>query len=523
MTLREFVLSIICLFGLGQAAWGVALPVSRSLPVHYQEQVGDPTPLTEDQLLELARGQADTTAITDQELQAVTTELDLALLLLEGDGAAASTHTVDGDSDRTGATGRLPGVTSQDTSPSAAALLEVTSPTQPPGLIAAARATEQRFRETKDGDGLMGKWLGTEEQALLAWMAFPQPVYTPVKLNELAGALRAARSDLNRMRAVEEGARTGAERHKVLRDAKALVEVVPLAQTEHARREAFLLQFELGWRALTPEQQAGYSEKPALSVALKARLGRLLAEAHAREQAQLELLEVQYAEERARGEATNMRDRDRSRLHQQRELAKLTLSVLQSEYETDLERERDRLQRAKTEAARLAAERGKRAAELRLELAEARRQMQALEDRVSTYEAEETIRRLPPHVIGRVRLLSAPGFWRPHYVAPCHMDPKARYDSLDPVPHSLSSLIAAGCLEPDAQGLFALYVILSTPHDKKRPRMTIPGLPSSHFWNPENASRLLQDNASGRKSLELLQETLATYADDFVALGYLHP
>ena len=231
--------------------------------------------------------------------------------------------------------------------------------------------------------------------------------------------------------------------------------------------------------------------------------------------------ELRYAAERAQGIAEARAARIELELEQKRKMGTLPRGVIEAEFQIDVQRELGRMQQAEDEARRIAADRERRTAELRLELQRTKSQVLDLERAMQTIQTETKLKALPPEVVGRVRLLSAPGFWKPHFLAPCHMDGQARYDSLEPVPHSLAALTAAGCLDETPDGLWALYVVLANHHDDKRPRMLLTGWPSGLAWDPSATLKRLQDNPAAYKTLREVQQTLRVHGEDLVALGYL--
>ena len=120
-------------------------------------------------------------------------------------------------------------------------------------------------------------------------------------------------------------------------------------------------------------------------------------------------------------------------------------------------------------------------------------------------------------------MLCAPGFWRPHLVAPGSFDRRATYESLEALPHSYSALLASGCCDEGASGLFALYLVLANEADQDRPRMKVAGWPHKLDWDPRKVARLLQGNPEGLKNLRAVQEVLRKHGNDLVALGHLRP
>ena len=437
-------------------------------------QSDDPTA---SEAIRRARGELDSAVVADAQLEKIASQLDSCLAEFRGDATR-------------------------------------------PGLVQAAAELESRLEAVRTSD-LMGRWLGTLSEATLAWMAFPEREFTPSKIESMVDTIQAAKKVLDPLFQVEEGARTGSRTHRAVGEAEKVLALVERVREEQVRRAAFFARYETEWAAVPESERALFTDKPTLAVALKARLGRLLAEAHAREQATLEELELRYAAERAQGVAEARAARIELEIEQKRKMGMLTRGVIEAEFQIDVQRELGRMQQAEDEARRLAAERERRTAELRIELQRTKSQVLDLERVMQTIQTETKLQELPPEVIGRVRLLSAPGFWRPHFLAPCHMDHQARYDALEPVPHSLAALTAVGCLDETPDGIWALYVVLSNLHDDKRPRMLLTGWPPGLAWDPNATLKRLQDNPAAYKTLREVQQTLRVHGDDLVALGYL--
>jgi hypothetical protein len=437
-------------------------------------QSDDPTA---SEAIRRARGELDSSVVADDQLEKIASQLDSCLAEFRGDAA----H---------------------------------------PGLVQTVAELESRLDAVRNSD-LMGRWLGTLSEATLAWMAFPEREFAPSKIAAMVDTIQAAKNGLEPLFQVEEGARTGSRIHLAVGEAEKVLALGDRAREEQVRRAAFLARYEAEWATVPDAERATFSDKPTLAVALKARLGRLLAEAHAREQATIEEMELRYAAERAQGVASARAARIELEIEQKRKMSMLTRGVIEAEFQIDVQRELGRLQHAEDAASRLAAERERRTAELRLELQRTKSQVLDLERAMQTIQTETKLKALPPEVIGRVRLLSARGFWKPHFHAPCDMDPAARYESLEPVPHSLAALTASGCLDETPDGMWALYVVLANPRDNKRPRMIIAGWPPHLSWDPNDTLRRLQDNPAAYKTLREVQQTLRVHGEDLVALGYL--
>ena len=166
------------------------------------------------------------------------------------------------------------------------------------------------------------------------------------------------------------------------------------------------------------ESGVGSASKPTLAVAMKSRLGRLLADAHAQEQAALEQMEVRFAEQRAQGEVAARASTLATELAQRKKMSELTVGVLEAEFQIDVQRELSRIQAAEHAVSRMAADRAQKDAALQVEQAKSDARVRELEQKVRELESKVALRELPSHVKSRLGLLAAPGFWKPQLARP---------------------------------------------------------------------------------------------------------
>jgi hypothetical protein len=202
-------------------------------------------------------------------------------------------------------------------------------------------------------------------------------------------------------------------------------------------------------------------------------------------------------------------------------MSKLTHALLDAEFQVDVERQLSRLQRTEEKSALIAKDRSKRTAELELALQKADKSIKSLRDQVELMKREQKIKQLPPEVLGRVRILTTPGTWRPELIKSCEFSPRAVYETKQP--HSLSALAAAGCLDESPNGLWALYLVLALPGDTERPRFRSPVWPVGYNWNPYGILQVLENNRYAHKTLKAIQQTLRRHGEDLVKLGHLKP
>lgn len=165
---------------------------------------------------------------------------------------------------------------------------------------------------------------------------------------------------------------------------------------------------------------------------------------------------------------------------------------------------------------------------------ELRRELAAREDELAKVRGRLTLRELPPDVKARVRILAAPGIWKPQFRKPSHLEGHesvARYPQEQA--HSLSALAAVGALDEGPQGIYALYAVLVAKGDTKRPRFNevfrIHNDPTQTFWVDLtlNEMRTEFDQTPERKReyerLVAIQTALREYGDEFVQSGVLEP
>ena len=71
-----------------------------------------------------------------------------------------------------------------------------------------------------------------------------------------------------------------------------------------------------------------------------------------------------------------------------------------------------------------------------------------------------------------ISILTSKGYWKPVPISYLggSFDGNSKYEGVEKVPHSLTTLAAAGVLDDDAQGLYKLYLVLATTCDTERPR-----------------------------------------------------
>jgi hypothetical protein len=327
------------------------------------------------------------------------------------------------------------------------------------------------------------------------------------KLQELAG--------------IEQPARTGKRAHAAAEKAEELLAVFKRVDAEQKKRAAFLARYEAEWTKVPLANRRAYANEPTLGTALKARLGLVLAQAYAKEQSMIEELEVRVAERRAKGVAEAHAEKLMLKLAQERKMSKLTHALLDAEFQVDVERQLSRLQRTEEKSALIAKDRSKRTAELELALQKADKSIKSLRDQVELMKREQKIKQLPPEVLGRVRILTTPGTWRPELIKSCEFSPRAVYETKQP--HSLSALAAAGCLDESPNGLWALYLVLALPGDTERPRFRSPVWPVGYNWNPYGILQVLENNRYAHKTLKAIQQTLRRHGEDLVKLGHLKP
>lgn len=148
----------------------------------------------------------------------------------------------------------------------------------------------------------------------------------------------------------------------------------------------------------------------------------------------------------------------------------------------------------------------------------------------------EEMRAMPADAKILVRILSAKGFWAPGPIKTSSTSMRfssSRYESLEPVPHSLTSLAAAGALNEDAKGLLVLYGILSITKDTERPRLQgglraqrSTGTDWKISFEKDSFSSALTQNEQTRKTtkkLQAIQKILREYGDQLVEEGLLQP
>lgn len=150
----------------------------------------------------------------------------------------------------------------------------------------------------------------------------------------------------------------------------------------------------------------------------------------------------------------------------------------------------------------------------------------------------QKVREMPADAKTLVRILAAPGFWSPGDVSQGGTGSKyvtmkdARYDTLEATPHSLTKIAASGALAEDARGYLILYMILSAPGDKDRPRFKgeIGVKEYNGFCNvrmPTSQFSSVFTQSESTKSLlgqiQEIQKVVREYGDQLVKEGLLAP
>ena len=164
--------------------------------------------------------------------------------------------------------------------------------------------------------------------------------------------------------------------------------------------------------------------------------------------------------------------------------------------------------------------------ELRLLLAQKETEIKSLNGQAKV---TAKMRGLPQNAKVLVKILSAPGFYKPVGTLSHRLRAVPRYEGLEPVPHSLNALAASGALEDTPEGIIFMHWLLTTPADTDRPRAKRVFKMRYGKYNIEaqkDAATIIAANVECKettKKIRELQALIRDYGEDLVAAKLLAP
>jgi len=385
------------------------------------------------------------------------------------------------------------------------------------------KATDRYSRLLADtlGDDA-GRWIGTNDEAVLVFLSLNRDavLYGDAQLDARAMRLGEMTSVLRDYDAATLGAfdiESNDAAERILEDATWTLD----RQEEVERRIATINRF----RQQVPEG-ADVDDLPTLATAIEQYIGTIAARERLVEESAREKERIAALERRRDQAASTERERIETELRRTRELSGISLSILERDFDLRVAEQQRELANREADIARELAEIEREKSELELELAKRNEQIQQLEEQLNVYEAKVAVRELDPEVRGLVRLLSAPGTWKPVINNEQQLLADAHY-GVEPQPHSLSALTAAGVLDKSPHGAYRLYVVLANRFND-RPSYS-GSWPVDYYMDkyvrlygvdPEDLART--DTVLYSKMQEI-QDALREYGDALVEEGLLRP
>lgn len=301
-----------------------------------------------------------------------------------------------------------------------------------------------------------GRWIGTNDEAILVFLSLDRDTvfYAGTQLNARAKRLERASAILNEYDAAALG-RFNIEANEAAKQVLEDSAWVLLQETKLEERSATIKSFER-----SVPRDVDVSGLPTLREAIDHYIGSIAARERAVEESARERERREALERRRDIAATDERERIDIELRRIRDLGRLSQTILERDYdlkelgleqeisdrEGDIARQINDLKREKTE--------------LELELASRDEQIQVLQDQIDVLSAKTAIREMPAEIRGLLRLLTAPGTWKPERLGHRRLRGDASY-GIDPQPHSLDALTGAGALDEGFEGVYALYVVMA--------------------------------------------------------------